>query len=208
MTIRKLVLFFIIGSFALKAQLNAQSCNFVISLNEVRVPGTITTGTYSQLVESLGYPKSRFFSTINPISHRCLNEGMSIAPKSNVQCEYLEYDAYEYIRIGDSVQLVFVDIEKALTPIYIGDITISSKKSQKVFLSEMTRKGLWSEELSQYKVGEIEFHYYTHSKVKNFCVDFKEDPCSSVVFTFHDSFLNKNIWWIEFPIMRIDGIVH
>ena len=207
MATKKNIITFIIVSFALTCQLNAQSCKCVISLTEVHIPGTITIGTYSQLIELLGYPKSQFFSTINPVSHRCLNEGMSIAPTSKVQCEYLEYDAYEYICVGDSVQLVFVDLRKTTAPIYISDMSITIKKTQKDFLSEITEKGWWSEELSQYKVGEIESHYYTHSKVKNFYIDFKEDPYSSVVFTFYNRLFDKRIWWIEFPIMRIGGIV-
>ena len=208
MTIKRFILAFIIGSFVLTCQLNAQNNKCVISLTEVHVPGTITTGTYSQLIELLGYPKSRFFSTINPSSPRCLNEGITIAPISKVQCEYLEYDAYEYICVGDSVQLVFVDLRKTTTPIHISDMSITPKITQKDFLLEITDKGWWSKELSQYKVGKIESHYYTHSKVKNFCVDCKEDPYSSVVFTFYDRLFDKRIWWIEFPIMRIGGIVH
>lgn len=208
MTIKKFILAFIIGAFVFTCQLNAQGIKSNISMTDVYISGVITTGTYSQLIESLGYPKSQFSSTINPISPRCLGEGMSIAPECKVQCEYLEYDAYQYICVGDSVQLVFVDLRKTTTPIYIRDMSITPKMTQKVFLSEISKKGWWSEDLSQYKVGEIESHYYTNSKVKNFCIDFKEDPYSSVVFTFYDRFLDKRIWWIEFPIMRIGGIVH
>ena len=188
---------------ALSWEINAQ-----ISMREVYIPDILTIGTYSQLIESLGYPNSQFASTINPINPRCLKEGMVVEPKDTIQCEYLVYDAYEYIRVGDSVQLVFVDLRKSKVPITIMDLVINKKITQKKFLSEITKKGWWSEEQSHYKIGRIESHYYTYSKVKKFGVDFKEDPYSSVVFTFYDRLLDIRIWWIEFPIMRIGSIIH
>ncbi len=106
------------------------------------------------------------------------------------------------------MQLVFVDMRKTKTPIYIRGMVITSKITQKAFLLEIIKKGWWSEEQDQYKVGEIESHYYTYSKVKNYGIDFKENPYSSVVFTFYNRLFDKKIWWIEFPIMRIGGIVH
>lgn len=208
MATNKFSLLLIIELFIFTGNIKAQSDNGMISLKEVHVPGTITTGTYSQLTELLGYPKSRFPSTINPISPSCLNEGVSIAPKNKVSCEYLEYDAYEYIRVGDSVQLVFIDLRKATTPIYIDDMVISSQITQKQFLSEITKKGWWPGKQNQYKVGGMDFHYYTYARVKNIGIDYKENPYSSVVFTFYDCLFDKKIWWIEFPIMRIGGIVH
>ena len=208
MTTRKFIFAFIINLLAFIGYINAQGSNSVISLTDVHIPGIITSGSYSQLIESQGYPNSYFISSINPISLRCLKEGDFIAPKHKVQCDYLVYDAYEYVRVGDSVQLVFVDLRKTDVSICINNLVITKKTTQKGFLSEITKKGWWSEMLSQYKVGEIESHYYTHSKVKNFCIDFKEDPYSSVVFTFYDRLFDKRIWWIEFPIMRIGGIVH
>lgn len=208
MTTRKFIYAFIINLLAFIGNANAQGSNSVISLTDVHIPGIVTIGSYSQLIESQGYPNSHFTSSINPISSRCLKEGDSIAPNHKIQCEYLVYDAYEYVRVGDSVQLVFVDLRKTDISTCIDNVVITKKTTQKLFLSEITKKGWWSEELSQYKVGEVEFHYYTHSKVKNFCVDFKEDPYSSVVFTFYNRIFDKRIWWIEFPIMRTGGIVH
>lgn len=208
MAIDKYVVFLIMELFAFAGMVNAQSHNGMISLAEVRIPGTITTGTYSQLVELLGMPASSFTSTINPIRHKGLKKRIDIAPKDTVQCEYLEYGAYEYLRVGDSVQLVFVDLRKSKSPVYINDMVITPKITQKNFLLEIKERGWWSEDSSQYKVGGIEYHYYTHSKVKNFGVDCKEGPYSSVVFTFYDRLFDKRIWWIEFPIMRIGGIVH
>lgn len=186
------------------------TCNVCaqISITEVRVPGVLTIGSYSQLIETLGCPNNQFASSINPISPRCLKEGMSIAPMNKVECEYLVYDAYEYVRVGDSVQLVFIDLRKTQSPIYIKDLSIDKSISQKVFLSIITKKGWWSKELSQVKTGSLEYHYCTHTKVKNYVVDYKEDPCSSVVFTFRNRIIDKRIWWIEFPIMRVGGIVH
>ena len=198
----------IICLFMFKNQMVAQGNNGNISLTDVHVPGIITLGTYSQLIELQGYPNSHFASSINPISPKCLKEGDSIIPKHIVQCEYLVYDACEYVRVGDSVQLVFVDLRKTNVPISINGMAVTRKTTQREFLSEITKKVWWSEEQSQYKVGEIESHYYTHSKVKNFGVDYKEDPYSSVIFTFYNRTFDKRIWWIEFPIMRIGGIVH
>ena len=208
MAINKFIVFLIIELFTFTGIVNAQSDSGMISLTEVHIPGTITIGTYSQLIELQGKPVSSFTSTINSISPRCLNERIVIAQKNKVQCEYLTYDAYEYLRVGDSVQLVFVDMRKTKTPIYIRGMVITSKITQKAFLLEIIKKGWWSEEQDQYKVGEIESHYYTYSKVKNYGIDFKENPYSSVVFTFYDRLFDKKIWWIEFPIMRIGGIVH
>lgn len=208
MTIRRFILAFIINLFAFIGYINAQESNSAISFTDVQIPGVITLGSYSQLIESQGYPNSCFTSSINPISSRFLKEGDFIAPKHKIHCDYLVYDAYEYVRVGDSVQLVFVDLRKTDVSICINNMVIAKKITQKSFLSEITKKRWWSEELSHYKSGRIEYHYYTHSKVKNFCVDFKENPYSSVVFTFYDRLFDKRIWWIEFPVMRTNGIVH
>lgn len=166
------------------------------------------TGTYSHLIETQGSPTNRFSTTINPINPRCQKAGEFIAPKHKIECEYLVYDAYEYIHVGDSVQLVFIDMRKANVPILINDLSITPKTTQKAFLSGMIKEGLWSEEQSQYKVGEIESHYYTYLKVKNYAIDYEEDPYSPVLFTFYNRTFDKRIWWIEFPVMRIGGIVH
>lgn len=186
------------------------TCNVCaqISMTEVRIPGVLSIGLYSQLIETLGCPSKQFTSSINPISPRCMKEGMSIAPLNKVKCEYLVYDAYEYVRVGDSVQLVFINLKTANASICINNVVITPKTTQKEFLSKMAKEGWWSEEQKQYKIGEIESHYYTHSKVKNFGIDYKEDPYSSVIFTFYNRFFDKRIWWIEFPIMRVGGIVH
>ncbi len=189
-------------------QVCAQGDNNSISMADIHITGMITYGSYTELVASQGCPNSTFASTINPINPKCLNEGEFIAPKHKVQCEYLVYDACEYVRVGDSVQLVFIDLRRTDTPLRINDFVFTQKITQKEFLDAITKKGWWTEELSQYKVGRIESHYYSQSRVKNFCVDFKEDPYSSIVFTFHDRLFDKKIWWVEFPVMRISGIVH
>lgn len=204
----KILLTFGIGLLAFASTVNAQKDKCVISMTDFRIPGMMTIGTYSQLIESHGQPQSRFVSFVNPINPICMEKGESIAPKEKVQCEHLVYDAYEYIQIGDSVQLIFVDLRKLKIPVYVKDKAITSNTTQKDFLLEMTRMGLWEKELCQFNTGFIEYHYCTRSRVKNYLIEYKEDPHSSVVFTFNNCFYNKKIWWVEFPIMRLGGIVH
>ncbi len=199
---------FFILLFASTSQINAQNNHGTISLKDIRIKGIMTIGAYSQLIESQGYPDHIYISSINPISSKCLKEGDSLAPAIKIQCEYLVYDSYEYVRVGDSVQLVFIDLKKNNATIRMSNVVITPKITQKEFLMKMTKEGWWSEEQKQYKVGEIESHYYTHSKVKNFGIDFKEDPYSSVIFTFNNRTFDQRIWWIEFPIMRVGGIIH
>ena len=186
----------------------AQCSNVKISMNDIFIPGIITIGSYSQLIESQGCPNSRFNSTVNPINERCIRECGYVLPENVIQCEYLVYDAFEYVRIGDSVQLVFMDLRKTKLPIFINDFVIDKTVNQKEFLSEIKKRGWWSNESDKFKIGKIESHYCTYTDVNCFYLDYIEDPYSSVIFTFYNTFFNKNIWWIEFPIMRIDGIVH
>ena len=104
--------------------------------------------------------------------------------------------------------MVFIDLRKTIFPIFIKDFVINRTVSQKEFLYKIKKRGWWSNELDEYKIGKIESHYCTYTDVNCFYLDYSEDPYSSVIFTFYNTFFNKNIWWIEFPIMRIDGIVH
>ena len=104
----------------------AQCSNVKISMNDIFIPGIITIGSYSQLIESQGCPNSRFNSTVNPINERCIRECEYVPPANVVQCEYLVYDAFEYIHIGDSVQLVFMDLRETKLPIFIKDFVIDS----------------------------------------------------------------------------------
>ena len=200
MVTKKLLLLIVM---ACSSHINAQ-----ISMNDIQIPGILTIGSYSKLIESQGYPHSCFTSSITPISQRCLKKGESVAPQYKLQCEYLLYDAYEYVHVGDSVQLVFVDLRKSKAIIYLKDIAITRKITQKEFLSDMAEKGWWSDEMCQYRIGRIESHYYSFSNVKNFSIDYREDPYSPVLFTFYNRIFDKRIWWIELPIMRIGGIVH
>lgn len=206
MLLKPLVTFLVMTAFAVNV--NAQGDNEMISLVDVQIPGIITYGAYSQLLEMQGEPKKRFTTFINPINPECLVDGVAIAPKNKTRVEYLIYDAYNYIHVGDSVQLVFVDLRKTKHSICIKDVVLSAKTTQTVFISEISQKGWWSDGQSHYMVGGIESHYYTHSNIRTFGVDFKEDPYTSVCFAFYDRLFDKRIWWIEFPIMRIGGIVH
>ena len=187
---------------------NAQHSNVRISMNDIKIPNIITVGSYSQLIESQGMPNNKFNSTINPINERCIKECGYVTPSNVIQCEYLVYDAFEYVHIGDSVQLVFMDLKKTKLPVFIKDFVIDRTLSQKEFLYEMKKQGWWSNESDEYKIGKIESHYCTYTNVNCFYLDYAEDPYSSVIFTFYNTFFNKKIWWIEFPIMRIGGIIH
>lgn len=187
---------------------NAQNNVGVISMTDITIPGVLIIGSYNQLVESQGKPESRFNSRVNPVNERCIKECRYVPPAKAVQCEHLVYEAFEYVRIGDSVQLIFIDLTKTKLPIIIKDLSINSTVSQKKFLSEIKNRGWWSDDANDYKIGRIESHYGTYSNVNNYILDFNENPYSSAIFTFHNKPFNKKIWWIEFPIMRIGGIVH
>lgn len=202
------IIAFFVSLLGVSVKLNAQNNANAISLMDVHVHGLLVCGTYLQLVELQGFPICSFISYINPISPRCQTGGRIIGPKDTIQCEHLIYDACEYIRVGDSVQLVFVDLRKTMATVYINNVVITPKINQKKFLSIITSQGWWPEEQSQYRIGRIESHYYTYSSVKNFSVDFKENPYSSAVFTFYNRLFDKRIWWIEFPTMIIEGFVH
>ena len=182
--------------------------NKSVSMFDVSIPGVIIVGSYTQLIELQGKPNSSFFSTVNPINPRCTKECGIVSPVNKLQCEYLIYDAFEYLHVGDSVQLVFVDLRKTDLSVYIDDLEIVKSLNQNKFISKISKKGWWNDECSEYKIGKIESHYYTYTDVNCFYLDYAEDPYSSVIFTFYNTFFNKKIWWIEFPIIRIGGIVH
>lgn len=201
--------FWFIGLLMLSCSIVAQTTDVSISMTGVEIPGVVIIGSYSQLIETQGYPNSRFASKVNPINPRCVEEcGYVVSPASVVQCEYLVYEAFEYIHVGDSVQLVFMDLRKAHQSIYIKDFCVARTITSDKFIREIGKRGLWNDELSEYKIGKIESHYCSHTKVNSYYLDFAEDPYSSVIFTFYDTFFSKKIWWIEFPVMRIGGIVH
>jgi hypothetical protein len=183
---------------------NAQHDVATISMADVAIPGVLIIGSYSQLIESEGKPSSRFNSTINPVNKRCIKECRYVPPAKAVQCEHLVYEAFEYVRIGDSVQLIFIDLTKTKLPIHIKDLVIDRTISQKNFLYEIKKRGWWTDDENDYKIGRIESHYGTYNNVNNYMLNFEEDPYSSVIFTFHDKPFNKKIWWIEFPIMKIN----
>ena len=187
---------------------NAQPDVATISMADVAIPGVLIIGSYSQLIESEGKPSSRFNSTINPVNKRCIKECGYVPPNKVVQCEHLVYEAFEYVRIGDSVQLIFIDLTKTKLPIHIKDLVIDRTISQKNFLYEIKKRGWWTDDENDYKIGRIESHYGTYNNVNNYMLNFEEDPYSSVIFTFHNKPFNKKIWWIEFPIMKINRIVH
>ena len=182
--------------------------NESVSMFDVNIPGIVVVGSYTQLIELQGKPNSSFEYTLNPINSRCIKECGYVLPVNVVQCKYLVYDAFEYIYIGDSVQLVFIDLRKIKLPIFIKDFVIDRTVTQKKFIYEIKKRGWWSYELDECKIGKIESHYCTYTDVNCFHLDYAEDPYSSVIFTFYNTFFNKKIWWIEFPIMRIGGIVH
>lgn len=175
---------------------------------DVKPQGLMIVGPYAQLIKQCGKPNSRFFSKINPINKQCIKHDIDVAPQNQVLCEYLVYDAYEYIHIGDSVQLVFIDIRKTDFPLMIENIPITKTTTQNEFLDMARQNGLWSDSLSYFYIGYIESHYYTNTDVRCYGVDFKEDPYSTVLFAFYNQKKDKRIWWIEFPIMRLNGIVH
>ena len=131
----KNVIVLLISSFSLwSGNTFAQNTSCAISMNDVFIPGILSIGSYSQLIESQGYPNSSFPSTVNPINSLCIKECGFVPPSNVVQCEYLVYDAFEYIHIGDSVQLVFIDLRKTIFPIFIKDFVINRTVSQKEFL--------------------------------------------------------------------------
>lgn len=205
----KNVIVLLISSFSLwSGNTFAQNTSCAISMNDVFIPGILSIGSYSQLIESQGYPNSSFPSTVNPINPLCIKECGFVAPSNVVQCEYLVYDAFEYIHIGDSVQLVFIDLRKTIFPIFIKDFVINRTVSQKEFLYKIKKRGWWSNELDEYKIGKIESHYCTYTDVNCFYLDYAEDPYSSVIFTFYAELFSNKIWYIEFPVMRIGGIIH
>lgn len=206
--INKKFVFGIICLFMSGCNIVAQNTDYSISMTDVKIPGVIIIGSYNQLIESQGLPNHKFNSTVNPINERCINECGYVSPANVVQCEYLIYDAFEYLHVDDSVQLVFVDLRKINLPIYIDDLEIVKSLNQNKFISKISKKGWWNDECSEYKIGKIESHYCTYIDVNCFHLDYAEDPYSSVIFTFYNTFFNKKIWWIEFPIMRIGGIIH
>lgn len=189
---------------------NAQSFTKCISLKNVIVSGVITVGTYSQLVDSLGTPNSSFIADLPPLHTKYQKVKDTSTFTQSMQLERLIYDAYEYIRIGDSVQLVFVDLQKSNVEICFDSICLNKRTTQKLFFDQLLKRGFFNKknecDYDSSNIGYIESHYYTHTKVKNITIDFKEDPYSSVMFTFYNYAFNKKIWWIELPIMRIDGI--
>ena len=187
---------------------NAQNPRKAISMFDVKPQGLMIVGPYSQLIKQYGEPNNRFFSKINPINKQCIKHDIDVAPKNQVLCEYLVYDAYEYIHIGDSVQLVFIDIRKTDFPLMIENIPITKTMTQNEFLDIARQNGLWSDSLSCYYIGTIDSHYYTDTDVMCYGIDIKEDPYSTVLITFYNQKKDKRIWWIEFPIMRLNGIVH
>ena len=189
---------------------NAQSFTKCISLKNVTVSGVITVGTYSQLVHSLGTPNSSFIADLPSLYTKYQKVKDSSTFRQPMRLERLIYDAYEYIRIGDSVQLVFVDLQKSNAEICFDSISLNKRTTQKYFFDQLLkRKWINKKNDCDYdssNIGYIESHYYTYTKVKNIAIDFKEDPHSSVMFTFYNYAFNKRIWWIEFPIMRIYDI--
>lgn len=208
MATKLLLLLFLLTPCTFVKVINAQADSEMISMKDVCIPNVINIGSYSQLISTQGLPKSSFVSTISIVKHGRKGDGEKIAPKYDLECTYLIYDAFEYIRVGDSVQLVFVDFTKTNLPIIIKDFRLDKKTNQSAFLKIIKKRGLWTDEQSNIRIGLIESHYCSNSKVKCYGLDFNEDPYSSVVFTFHDKCINRKIWWIEFPIMRFGGIVH
>lgn len=208
MATKLLLLLLLIAPYAFVKEINAQGDSDMISMNDVRIPNVLIIGSYSQLISSQGFPKTCYASTINSVKHGRNGDGGKIAPKNDLECTYLIYDAFEYICVGDSVQLVFVDFSKTNLTIIIKDIRLEKNINQTTFLKKIKKHGLWSDERNNTHIGLIESHYCSNAKVKCYGLDFEEDPYSLVIFTFHDKCINRKIWWIEFPIMRIGGIVH
>lgn len=206
MATKNVIVLLFAGLYLFIGEGHAQPRNYSISMTEIRIPGIITLGKYQDLIELQGIPNVKYYSSVNPPVSNCTEK--TIAPQKKIRCEMLVYDAYEYVHVGDSVQLVFIDLRKSRLTIQIQDLFINERTSQNFFLSEIKKRGWWSDDFVPYKVGEMEYHYCTQSKVKNYLLNFTEDPYSSVTFTFHNLFFDKKIWWIEFPIMRIGGIVH
>lgn len=209
MATKKNILILIMALWALTSCVYAQNKIYDnISMSDIKVPGIIITGTYSQMIESLGIPISKYPSIINPVKSRYLGKDSVEMHRDEINCEYLVYDAYEYVRIGDSVQLVFIDLRKLRTTMKIKDLYINEKTTQKVFVNEAKRRGWWSDEYIECKVGQMDYHYCTYERVKNYLIDFKEDPYSSLTFTFYNRVFDKKIWWVEIPVMKIGGILH
>lgn len=195
----------------LQDRVNAQETRLAISMKNIDIHSVIKIGTYDELVQCLGVPSIRFDSSLKLVNPKFAKDHPDIPPKQTIACEHLVYDAYEYILVGDSVQLIFIDVKKSEHPIYIDNIHLTNKMTQKEFLSIMESRSYWLKSDYECWVGSIEGHYCTYTPVKNYYFDFKEDPYDHITITFKDKkhwWQNNRIWWIEIPVMKIGGIVH
>ena len=207
MAIKLSFVVFLLISGALLNKTYAQT-NKPISMSEIHIPGLFNIGTYSQLISAHGLPKTSFVTTMNPVMHKKIDEDKRKVSASALECTHLIYEAFEYVRIKDSVQLVFVDFTKADISLFLRGYEFDKHTNQEFFLKSLIRMGLWSEEHGDIYIGLIESHYCSNARVKCYGVGFEEDPYSSIVLAFHDKCYNRKIWWIEIPIMRVNGIVH
>lgn len=203
------ILFILLFLFTNQAQ--SQGTRMAISMESIDIPSVIKVGTYEQLVMCLGAPQYHFVSHINPINPKYIENNTHIPPRSTIECEILVYDAFEYIMVGDSVQLVFIDVINSKYQVCIDGVCLSKMTKQKDFMLRMESKGYWMQSDYECCVGAIESHYGTLVPVSVYHFDFKEDPYSHVLITFKRKkcwWQSERIWWIGIPVMRNCGIVH
>ena len=206
---RFFVIFFLL--ILCKVQVQSQETRMAISIESIDIPFVIKVGTYEQLVMCLGSPLDRFVSHINPINPKYIKNNIHVPPQSTIECVVLVYDAFEYIMVGDSVQLVFIDVKNSKYPIFIDGICLSRRTKQKDLMLRMESKGYWLKSDYECWIGAIDSHYNTVEPVSVYHFDFKEDPYSNVLITFKKRryrWQSERIWWIEIPLMRKCGIIH
>lgn len=211
MAINRFIVIIFIQIIVCISQVRSQETRMAISMENIDIPSVIKVGTYEQLVRCLGLPQDRFASHINPLNPKYIKNDTYIPPHSTIECEILVYDAFEYILVGDSVQLVFIDVSKSEYPIFLDGICLSRTTKQKEFMLQMKSKGYWLR--SDYKcwIGTMESHYCTFEPVNVYHFDFKEDPYSHVLITFKRKRYRRQserVWWMEIPVMRRCGIIH
>ena len=131
MATKKVIVLLFAGLYLFIGEGHAQPRNYSISMTEIRIPGIITLGKYQDLIELQGIPNVKYYSSVNPPVSNCTEK--TIAPQKKIRCEMLVYDAYEYVHVGDSVQLVFIDLRKSRLTIQIQDLFINERTSQNFF---------------------------------------------------------------------------
>lgn len=170
-----------------------------VTLDDFSSDNLIIKGTYHDIVSSYGTPQKEV-----EIAYVLKNQGH----KDTIDLTYIAYKDHSYVRFKDSVQLYFVDLKRSHFNICLKGLLLNAKTKAPALLWHLHSQRVIDatvpeDELFSY----IEGHYCTYKKVKvlNLPNPLYKYDCISICFS--NSFFDKKLWYIEFPIVIKNGII-